>query len=156
MTPERWRQVTEIFHRAIARDPAQRDAFVAEACGKDRDLRADVESLIAAHHQADGFGDRPVSVTAPSLESGSSFGPYRVEGLLGAGGMGEVYRARDVKLGRDVAIKITSDLERLARFEREARVLAALNHPRIGAIYGVEEAGGMMGLVLELVEGPTL
>jgi serine/threonine protein kinase/Tol biopolymer transport system component len=161
MTPERWRQVTEIFHAAIATEPAQRDAFLAEACAHDRGLRADVESLIAAHRQADGFGDRPVSVTAPSLESGTSFGPYRIEGLLGAGGMGEVYRARDVKLGRDVAIKIlpphfTSDLERLARFEREARVLAALNHPRIGAIYGVEEAGGMMGLVLELVEGPTL
>src|ERR1700729_2221296 len=88
-------------------------------------------------------------------------GPYRIERLIGAGGMGEVYRARDTTLGRDVAIKIlphlfTSDPERLARFEREARMLAALNHPHIGAIYGVEDADGVRGLVLELVEGPTL
>ena len=88
-------------------------------------------------------------------------GVYRIESLLGAGGMGEVYRARDTKLGRDVAIKIlprhfTSDPDRLARFEREARMLAALNHPHIGAIYGFEDAGGVRALVLELVEGETL
>jgi tetratricopeptide (TPR) repeat protein len=88
-------------------------------------------------------------------------GAYRILSFLGAGGMGEVYRARDDKLGRDVAIKLlpssfTADPERLARFEREARLLAALNHPYIAAIYGYEEADGIHGLVLELVEGPTL
>ena len=88
-------------------------------------------------------------------------GPYTIVAPLGAGGMGEVYRARDSKLGRDVAIKIlpshfTSDPERRARFAREARLLATLNHPHIGAIYGLEETDGVTALVLELVEGPTL
>ena len=95
------------------------------------------------------------------LSSGTRLGPYEIQARLGAGGMGEVYRARDTKLRREVAIKIlpeifTSDRERLARFEREARMLAALNHPNIGAIYGVEEADGIRALVLELVEGETL
>ena len=93
--------------------------------------------------------------------TGQSLGGYHLQALLGAGGMGEVYRARDPKLGRDVAIKIlprafTSDPDRLARFEREARMLAALNHPNICAIYGLEEADGVRFLVLELVEGETL
>jgi eukaryotic-like serine/threonine-protein kinase len=93
--------------------------------------------------------------------TGRRIGVYQVEALLGAGGMGEVYRARDTKLGREVAIKIlphvfTSSAERLARFEREARVLAALNHPHVAAIYGVEEAEGLHALVLELVQGDTL
>ena len=92
---------------------------------------------------------------------GRQIGSYTILSLLGAGGMGEVYRARDAKLGRDVAIKVVasdfvSDPERLARLEREARVLATLNHPHIGAIYGLEEAGGVRALVLELVEGATL
>jgi Tol biopolymer transport system component len=95
------------------------------------------------------------------LTSGSRLGPYEILGLLGSGGMGEVYRARDTKLGRDVAIKIlphlvTTDSDRLARFEREARVLASLNHPHIGAIYGLEDVSGTPALVLELVEGETL
>ena len=88
-------------------------------------------------------------------------GAYEIVSPLGAGGMGEVYRARDLKLGRDVAIKVlpssfAADPDRLARFEREARVLASLNHPNIGAIYGVEERDGLIALVLELVEGETL
>ncbi len=92
---------------------------------------------------------------------GHSLGPYRIVGLLGRGGMGEVYRAHDTTLGRDVAIKIlpsvfTTDADRRARFDREARVLAALNHPHIGAIYGVQETDGVRALVLELVEGDTL
>ena len=96
-----------------------------------------------------------------SLSPGTRLGPYELEAPIGAGGMGEVYRARDTKLGRLVAIKIlphlfTSDPDRLARFEREARMLASLNHPHIGAIYGVEESAGVRALVLELVEGPTL
>jgi eukaryotic-like serine/threonine-protein kinase len=96
-----------------------------------------------------------------SLAVGARLGSYEIQAPLGAGGMGEVYRAWDTKLGRDVAIKIlpevfTSDPERLARFEREARMLAALNHPHIGAIYGVEDAESVHALVLELVEGDTL
>ena len=92
---------------------------------------------------------------------GHQLGPYRIESLLGAGAMGEVYRSRDTKLGREVAIKVlprafTSDPERVRRFQREARALAALNHPHITVIYGFEEAGGVCGLVMELVEGETL
>jgi Tol biopolymer transport system component len=95
------------------------------------------------------------------LSPGTRLGPYDIKSPIGAGGMGEVYLARDTKLGRDVAIKIlpeifTLDQNRLARFEREAQVLASLNHPHIAAIYGFEESGGLRGLVLELIEGPTL
>ncbi len=95
------------------------------------------------------------------LEPGTTLGPYRVTAKIGEGGMGEVWQARDTKLDRDVALKVlpeafTSDPDRLARFEREAKVLASLNHPNIGSIYGLEEAEGVRALVLELVEGPTL
>jgi len=92
-----------------------------------------------------------------SLAAGTKLGPYQILAPIGAGGMGEVYRARDTKLGRDVAIKVlpqilANDPERLARFEREAKVLASLNHPNIAHIYGIEERA----LVMELVEGETL
>ena len=96
-----------------------------------------------------------------TLQPGARLGPYEVLATLGAGGMGEVYRAHDTKLRRDVAIKIlpaafTSDPDRLARFEREARLLASLNHPHIGAIYGFEQSDDVRALVLELVDGDTL
>src|SRR4029450_13486469 len=95
------------------------------------------------------------------LSAGTRLGVYEIVSTLGAGGMGEVYRARDTKLGRDVAIKIlpdafTADADPRPRFEREARLLAALNHPHIGAIYGFEDREGIHALVLELVEGHTL
>jgi serine/threonine protein kinase/Tol biopolymer transport system component len=161
MESERWQQVTEIFHAALASNSAQREAFLADACGGDAALRAEVEALITAHHDAGTFGEAPLFVPALSLEPGSSIGSYRVEELLGAGGMGEVYRARDGTLERDVAIKVlpqpfASDADRVARLLREARLLAALNHPNIAAIYGVVEAEAQRGLVLEFVEGPTL
>ena len=96
-----------------------------------------------------------------AIESGARIGPYEVLALLGAGGMGEVYRARDTTLNRDVAIKVlpdlfASDAERLARFTREAQTLAALNHPNIAHIHGLEETGGVRALVMELVEGEDL
>ena len=95
------------------------------------------------------------------LATGSRIGPYRILTLIGSGGMGEVYRAADTHLGRDVAIKIlpepmASDPDRMARFEREARMLAALNHPHIAQIHGLEKSDGIRALVMELVEGPTL
>ena len=98
---------------------------------------------------------------APRLEPGTSVGPYRVSGLIGEGGMGQVYRAHDTKLQRDVALKILPDVfvhdpDRRARFTREAHVLASLNHPNIGGIHGFEDSGQVHALVLELVEGPTL
>ena len=96
-----------------------------------------------------------------ALSTGTRLGPYEVVALIGAGGMGEVYRARDTKLNRDVALKVLPDLfandpERLARFRREAQVLASLNHPNIAHIHGLEESNGILALVMELVEGPTL
>src|SRR6266852_5666759 len=96
-----------------------------------------------------------------ALASGNKLGPYEIQSPLGAGGMGEVYRARDPRLARDVALKVlpeafAADTERMARFEREAKVLASLNHPNVAAIYGFEESNSVRALVLELVEGPTL
>jgi serine/threonine protein kinase/Tol biopolymer transport system component len=168
VTPERWQQISEIFHAALARDPRDRADFVAEACAGDDQVRREVESMLAQPMATDGFLDRVAFSGAPthdrmeaSVLAGRRLGPYHIEALIGSGGMGDVYRARDTKLGRAVAIKIlprafTNDPDRLARFEREARVLAALNHPHIGAIYGFEEADQLRGLVLELVPGETL
>src|SRR5438093_6918027 len=157
-----------LFHEARERTPAERDAFLARGCGHAPTLRREVESLLA--QPPAGVIDTPVGALVaelvappvPRVATGSSVGPDRIERWLAVGGMGEVYRARDTTLGRDVAIKIlprhfTADPERLARFEREARMLAALNHPNIGAIYGLEAAaGGVRALVLELVEGETV
>src|SRR5213592_869716 len=96
-----------------------------------------------------------------TLAAGTKLGPYEIVAPLGAGGMGEVYRARDSRLGREVALKVlptavANDAERMARFQREAQTLASLNHPNIASIYGLEESGGVRALVMELVEGPTL
>jgi Tol biopolymer transport system component len=167
VTPERLREVEKLFHEARERPPAERDTFLARVCAHDSALRREVESLLA--QPPAGMIDAPVGalvagLVAPAalqLLPGSSLGSYRIEGPLGAGGMGEVYRAHDTTLGRDVAIKIlpqefTTDVERRARFEREARLLATVNHPHVGAIYGVVDAEGIHGLVLELVDGPTL
>ncbi len=168
MTPERWKQTEELYHAARNRPPGERTAFLAEACPDDEALRLDVESLLNEPGSANGLLDTPARVAAhiasefrPADISGHTLGVYHLQALLGAGGMGEVYRAHDTKLGRDVAIKIlprvmTSDPDRLARFEREARMLAALNHPNICAIYGLEETDGLRFLILELVDGETL
>ena len=96
-----------------------------------------------------------------TIATGTKLGPYQIVAPIGAGGMGEVYRARDLKLGRDVAIKVlpgafAGDAARMARFQREAKVLASLSHPNIATIYGLEESGGSRALVMELVEGPTI
>jgi Tol biopolymer transport system component len=170
MTPERWHRVEALFHAAHARPADERSAFLAAACGEDAALRRDVESLLNESSR-DGFLTAPTLGLAvdthdpePGISwdmTGQSVGGYRLESLLGAGGMGEVYRSRDTKLGRDVAIKIlprafTSHPDRLARFEREARMLAALNHTNICAIYGFEQFAGIRFLILELVEGDTL
>ena len=120
--------------------------------------------MLAAHEEAGSFGNRTAFALPESprrLAPGAEIGTFRVETLLGSGGMGEVYRARDTRLGRAVAIKVlpdavAHDADRRSRFEQEARSLAALNHPGIGTIYGVEESGDIVALVLELVEGPTL
>ena len=162
---EAWPRLKEAFEGARALASDARPAYLAEVCNGDEALRREVELLLAHHDQAASFLETPAmpfddSLVAKSLE-GQCIGPYQVSALIGTGGMGEVYRAHDAKLGRDVAIKVlppmfTADRERVARFDSEARMLAALNHPHIGAIYGLEEAGGMPALVLELVDGETL
>ena len=162
MATDQWPRVKQIFQSALDRAPEERSAFVREACGRDHHVRTEVESLLLAHQQAGGFAEKGLRTSDLGLDLiGREVGAYRILSLLGVGGMGEVYRARDTKLGRDVAIKIlpsvfTRDAERQARFEREARVLATLNHPHIGAIYGLEDAEGVRALVLELVNGETL
>ena len=160
MTPERWRQITEIFHAALARDRTQRDMFLTGACASDAILKREVEDLLAADEEASRFGETPPSMPT-FLRPGTLLGQYRVHCLIGTGGMGDVYRARDSRLERDVAMKVlpshfTTDPGRLAMFEREARVLASLNHAHIGALYGVEESGAVRALVMELVEGDDL
>ena len=164
-TPDRWRTIERLYHEACARPEEQRAAFLADACASDVALRTEVESLLASAPAAAGFMSLP-AVDAGMLNSEPSFtgrriGPYTIQARIGAGGMGEVYRAHDSNLGRDVAIKIlpslfSTDPERCARFDREARLLASLNHPNIGAIYGVEEAGGSPALVMEFVGGEDL
>jgi serine/threonine protein kinase/WD40 repeat protein len=165
MTPDRFRELERLYHAARARPDDQRAGFLAEACASDAALQAEVESMLASEPAAAGFMSTPAvdsGMTGPAASFvGRRLGPYAVESPLGMGGMGEVYRARDSKLGRDVAIKIlprifTSDSDRLARFEREARLLASLNHPNIGAIYGLQDVDGIPALVLELIEGDTL
>ena len=161
MSAPSWADLEALFHEALARRPAERAALLAERCTGRPDLQAEVDAMLRAHDGAASALEVPPVAPQPRLKAGVRLGPYEVLAALGAGGMGEVYRARDTKLGRDVAIKVlptifTSDRERLARFEREARMLAALNHPHIGAIYGFEESHGLRALVLELVEGPTL
>ena len=178
MTDERWPRVKALFQAAVERPAEERDAFLAAATADDAALRREVESLLAADTPDAGFlAHLPVaseSVLAdplaalptamdpgPShtvLAAGLRVGPYEIVAPLGAGGMGEVYRAHDIRLGRDVAIKtlpdqFARDRERVARLRREARTLASLNHPHVAAIYGLEEFDGTDFLVLELVEG---
>ena len=159
MTPERWRQITEIFHAARAQPPDARAALLDAACSRDASLRAEVDSLLAAH-DADPTASL-ADLRSPQLAAGETIGPYRIDVLLGAGGMGEVYLASDTSLHRQAAIKIlapelAADPEWLRRFEREARTLASLNHPHIAAIYGIEERDSLRALALEYVPGQTL
>ena len=162
MTPERWRRITEIFHAAREHDPAHRESFVADACRDDATLRRDVEEMLGGLDCAGRFGEAPLfaaalpSLSAPSgdvipLAPGSQLGPYELRGILGAGGMGQVYKAYDSRLHREIAIKVAA--ERFSeRFDREVRAIATLNHPNICTIHDV----GPNYLVTELVDGETL
>ena len=161
-----WNRVKDVIDAALDRAPDERSRFVRETCGDDLALRSEVESLLSAMSHAENFVERPalhelLEPTRRTLRPGETIGAYEILDFIGAGGMGEVYRARDVKLNRDVALKVPSgvfafDQDRLARFEREAQFLASLNHPNIAAIYGLEESGGIQALVLEHIEGSTL
>jgi serine/threonine-protein kinase len=160
-----WSRLKEVFAGARALPPDRRLAYLAEACGDNEALRQEVESLLASNERAKSFLETPAAaqvqdaLAAKHLE-GQRIGSYRIQAWIGAGGMGEVYKALDTKLNRQVAIKVllpavVDDPDRLARFSREAHLLASLNHPHIAQIHGLEDAG-VRALVMELVEGPTL
>lgn len=167
MDSERWQEIGRLYHSALEQPEDVRVAFLTRACGPDEALRREVESLLAQEHLSSVI-DRDIEAlaadildTGRGLAPGTMVGAYRVSTPLGIGGMGEVYRALDTKLRREVALKIlpdtfVQDADRLARFTREAHVLAAVNHPNVAAIYGIEDDGGVRALVLEIVEGPTL
>lgn len=152
MTSERWRQIELLYHAALERDPPVREQYLAEACGADDDLRKEVDSLLAKDPSSPDlvFNRAPVSAIG-HLAAGAQLGPYVIESRLGAGGMAEVWKARDTRLGRLVALKISkTDFSR--RFELEARAVAALNHPHICTLYDV----GPNYLVMECINGKPL
>jgi TolB-like protein/Tfp pilus assembly protein PilF/predicted Ser/Thr protein kinase len=158
MNPDRWRRIEQLYHAALEQEPARRGGFLADACREDTDLRLEVESLLAQSGSTEQLIDQTAWVkaidfrsTRTILKPDERLGPYKILGLLGTGGMGEVYLAVDTRLDRRVAIKISQ--ERFSgRFEREARAISALNHPNICTLYDV----GPNYLVTELVEGKTL
>ncbi|CAN5851174.1 hypothetical protein BH24ACI5_BH24ACI5_20000 [soil metagenome] len=169
MTPERWKQVTALFHAALDRDPAARDSFLDEATSGDPDLRREVESLLAAHAGSEGLLETPAWGVAADLMfdedeatlSGRTLGPYNVLEEIGRGGMGIVYAAEDTRLGRKVALKAlppdyTRDPSRRERLRREARAAASLTHPSIATVFALEELEGELYIVSELVRGRTL
>ena len=178
MEADRFRRVEALYQAARAREMDERAAFLDQACGGDDALRREVASLLEHEDEATRFLTTPaLEVMArmtedPGEESGSApstgapvlgrqIGAYQIVSPLGAGAMGEVYRAHDTKLAREVAVKVlpaafTADPHRRTRFDREARLLATLNHPNIAQIYGLEDADGVSALVMELVEGKTL
>jgi len=156
MDPARLEQIQDLYHSAVDHAPSERGAFLNEACGLDAELRREVESLLAQNGSADGPMQRQaISLLAEAVVAqvsvGDLLGPYKIESLLGAGGMGQVYKARDTRLGRTVAIKIAGQ-QFNNRFEREARAIASLNHSNICTLYDV----GPNYLVMELIEGSTL
>ncbi len=160
MDPERWKKITEIFHAALARESGARAAFLADVCSDDAALRGEVETLLSGDARAREGGD-PFARPAPSVAPGTALGPYRIEAALGAGGMGEVYKARDTRLNRSVAIKVlpsafANEPELRQRFEREAQAIAALRHPHICVLYDIGHDQGVEFLVMEHLEGETL
>ncbi|HYE73885.1 MAG TPA: protein kinase [Blastocatellia bacterium] len=175
MTPERWEEIDRVFEAALDCAPEKRADFLARQCREDHELRREVESLLEAHNQADSFtarapvkliqdvisGSEPDTCAIPQTIIGRTLSHYQIKSLLGKGGMGEVYRAQDLRLDRDVAIKIlpprlASDPDALPRFEREAKAVAALSHPNILAIHDFGYEQGIRYAVMELLEGETL
>ena len=165
MSPERWRQVDRLYHSALEREPGERAAFLAEACRGDEELRREVEELLAQDSSSGNILERPAvdpptDSTVTQLTAGTQLGPYRVEALLGEGGMGVVYRAHDTKLNRPVAVKFLSDeladAAARRRFQREAQMASSLNHPHILTVHDAGEFEGRQYLVTEFVDGGTL
>src|SRR6266542_17346 len=169
MTPERHRQIGDIYHAALEVEAKQRSAFLDRACAGDTTLRREVESLIESHEQGADFIEAPALAVAAELLAegeagavlGQTFGRYRVLSLLGAGGMGRVYLAEDTGLGRRVALKFlpeyfTDNKNQVQRFRQEARAASALNHPGILTVYEVGQLDGTEFIATEYVEGETL
>jgi serine/threonine protein kinase/tetratricopeptide (TPR) repeat protein len=169
MLPQRWVQVKDKLQTALDLPPEERAAYLDEVGRADPELRRELESLLASHERAgtDFLKTRALhpfsaGISNPySIMIGRALGPYEIRQLIGAGGMGEVYRAHDPRLGRDVAIKVlplllATDPDRLRRFEQEARAAAALNHPNILAIHDLGSTGDIHYVVSELLEGETL
>ena len=152
MTPERWRRIEEIYHAAQERKPGDRCAFVSEACGDDAELKGQIEAMLA-QDSGGAILDRPPEELVPEsfVSPSTRLGRYQIVSCIGKGGMGEVWKARDSRLNRDVAIKISAR-QFTGRFEREARAIAALNHSNICTLFDI----GPNYLVMELVEGQTL
>jgi serine/threonine protein kinase/WD40 repeat protein len=161
MTLERWKQVKEILHGAMQKESHERSTFLDQACKDDPSLKPEVESLLASRA---GISDGLLQTALPeqiALGKGARLGPYEIVSLIGAGGMGEVYRARDTALKRDLAIKVlpnsyTSDPDRSRRFQQEAEATAALNHPNILTIYQVGSDNGTFYIAAELLQGESL
>jgi serine/threonine protein kinase/formylglycine-generating enzyme required for sulfatase activity/dienelactone hydrolase len=168
LKPERWQQIETIYFAALELKDAERDRYLCLACGSDSALRREVESLLSSHERAGNFLDTPaLEVAAKSIADtaasavGATIGHYKIIAPIGAGGMGEVYLVEDQRLGRRVALKLlpavfTRDIDRLRRFEREARAASALNHPNIIAIYDIGEIEGIYFIATEYVVGETL
>jgi serine/threonine protein kinase/TolB-like protein/tetratricopeptide (TPR) repeat protein len=170
MKNERWQEVERLYHLAMARDPDERSAFLEEACRGDKELRREVESLLAYEPKAKDFIEAPALELAAKMMAdehsktviGQTINQYKIISPLGAGGMGEVYLAEDTRLRRKVALKflpllLTQDKAHLRRFEREARAVAALSHPNVCTIHEViQTREGRHCIVIEYVEGITL
>jgi eukaryotic-like serine/threonine-protein kinase len=169
MEPELWQRVTDLFDEAMTRGPKERIAFLEEACEGDRDLRKQVERLVKSHEKSGDFLESSAFAVAPELLTddragasvGELIGHYRIESLIGIGGMGEVYLARDERLGRKVALKLlperlTADETQLSRFKTEARAASALNHPNILTVYEIGAEGNRQFIATEFIEGMTL
>jgi serine/threonine protein kinase len=166
MKPERWHHIDNLLGEALEVEASQRAAFLDQACAGDEELRRKIDALLAAHLEAESFIEVPAFASAAQVladESmvGQLLGHYQVLALIGVGGMGAVWKAKDTRLDREVAIKtlppgFDRHQSRLLRFDREAKLLASLNHPNIATIHGLDEDRGRRFLVLELVEGDTL
>jgi serine/threonine protein kinase len=169
MKPERWQQVNDLFQSAVERAPEERAAFLAEACQGDERLRRAVERLIAGDQRPENFIEAPAFEVVPELLTNDPAGAmvgeliayYRIQSLIGAGGMGEVYLATDERLGRKVALKflperLTADKMQLSRFKSEARAASALNHPNILTVYEIGAEGDRHFIATEFIEGTTL
>src|SRR5262247_3249909 len=169
MKPERWHKIEKLYHSALEREADQRTAFLAEACAGDDSLRREVESLLTHQSKAEYLMETPVmEVAAKAIAEdsttsivGRNLGHYQILSLLGKGGMGEVYRARDTRLSREVAIKIlpaafAANTDRLRRFEQEARAAGILNHPNILTVHDLGLHDGSPYIVAEMLEGEGL